>query len=144
MKRHEGFSTRIRDECHKLGIKVVSSPFETDWQLLEAQRAGLINVIISDDGDLFVMGGDNIVSMLDYRTGRCCLYKRDDILSRPSMGSGAFAEELPALSCFLGNDYLPRLHGNGVVTVRKLMERFVECDTDGQVAMIEEMGKMRY
>ena len=71
----------MANESRKLGIRVVSAPFDTDWQLIEAQRAGLIDVIISDDGDLFVIGGDNIVSELDYRTGTCCLYRREAVLA---------------------------------------------------------------
>ena len=76
VERTEDFNVRLKTECKKIGIRVVQAPFEADWQLIEAQRAKLSDVIVSKDGDPFMIGGDNIVSLLDYWTGSCCLYVR--------------------------------------------------------------------
>ena len=50
VKRREDFSVRLRDECRKLGMCVVRGPFEADWQLVEAQRAKLIDIIVNSRG----------------------------------------------------------------------------------------------
>ena len=70
--RREDFSARIARESVKVGVRVVCAPFETDWQMVEAQRAGFIDLIVSNDGDLFVLGADKIISELNYHTGACC------------------------------------------------------------------------
>ena len=45
---------------------------------------------------------------------------------------------MPALSNFLGNDYIDRLDGNGPVAVRSLMGRFVDSQDDTEREMILE------
>eukprot|EP00985_Skeletonema_marinoi_P019409 scaffold11121_cov86-Skeletonema_marinoi.AAC.3 len=54
------------------------------------------------------------------------------------MGNGSYADFLPALSNFLGNDYIDRLDGNGPVAVRSLMGRFVDSQDDTEWEMILE------
>ena len=54
VRRREDFDVRVAKECNKLGIRVIQAPFEADWQLVEAQRAGLIDIILSENGDLFI------------------------------------------------------------------------------------------
>ena len=143
VERREDFSGRIKRERWKVGIDVVCAPFKADWEFIEAQRAGLIDIIISDDGDLFAIGGDNIVSELDYHTGACCLYKRAEVLARPCMSNGMYADELPALSNFLGNDFIPRLDGNRPAITRHLMDQFVGSAKTERKMMIEVMGVTR-
>eukprot|EP00956_Cyclotella_meneghiniana_P014527 scaffold21787_cov46-Cyclotella_meneghiniana.AAC.1 len=141
--RRVDFAVRIADECKKLGIKVIQAPFEADWQLVELQRAGLIDNILSSDGDLFVLGGDRIISELNYHSGACCFYQRDNILTRISMGRGDYSGELHALSCFLGNDYVNRLDGNGPARVRELMASFVSVNHQAREQMIRTISSTR-
>jgi len=93
-KRRDDFTAMVAAECQKIGVHICCAPFEADWQLIEAQHAGLIDIILSEDGDLFVIGGDKIVTDIDYVTGECCLYERSDILQRESMG-----KDLTLISC---------------------------------------------
>lgn len=101
---------------------------------------GFIDVIVSNDGDLFALGADKAVSELNYHTGECCYYVRDAILSRETMGGGSFKDELPALSCFLGNDFIDRLDGNGPVKIRELMQLFVTSDLTARQQLIYRLG----
>ena len=141
--RRDDFTSMLVEECRKCGIKVVCSPFEADFQLVEAQRAGIIDIIISDDGDLFVMGGDKIATELDYRTGSCSFYERSTILPRQSMGGGKYANCLAALSCFLGNDFIDRLDGSGPDRTRRCMEKFINGDDTERKMLIDEMAITR-
>lgn len=87
-------------------------PFEDDWQLVSLQKQGLIDHILTIDGDLFILGGDRVISELNYSSGACCIYHTEAIMNRSSMGGGKFIKEhLPLLSCFSGNNYIPRLYG---------------------------------
>jgi len=138
--RREDFTAMIINECRELGVNFFAAPFEADWQLVSAQLDNLIDVIISDDSDLFIIGGDKIVTDLDYKTGKCCFYKRDEILQRASMGSGAYASELPALSNFLGNDYISNLYDVGEKTARKFMNDFTAAtDNNERKAFIDTL-----
>jgi 5'-3' exonuclease len=60
-------------------VPICSAPFEAEWQLVYMQNAGFLGSIISDDGDAFVLGGDNIISYLDWDSGSCCIYEREKI-----------------------------------------------------------------
>ena len=62
VERREDFTASIARECRKLGIGVVCSAFEADWDLVQAQKSGMIDIVTSDDGDLFMLGADNVVS----------------------------------------------------------------------------------
>lgn len=142
--RRDDFTSLLIIECRKLKIKVFCSAFEADWQLIAAQEhAGLIDIIVSDDGDLFVIGGDIIVTELNYYTGSCCFYERKNILSRPSMGNGSYADELPALSSFLRNDFVKCLDGNGSSRTRALMDGWVKCSDSERHVMITTMEVTR-
>ena len=59
------------------------------------------------------------------------------------MGSGADANELPALSCFLGNDNIARLDVCNPVTSRELMDEFVRLDDTQHKLMIERLKATR-
>lgn len=82
------------------------------------------------DGDLFVLGGDNIVTEVDYSSGACCIYRRDEIMKRPTMGGGMCGkEDLPVLACFSGNDYVDRLYNNGPKKVLSLLLRYSRLES---------------
>jgi 5'-3' exonuclease len=128
--------------CKEVGIPYCCAPFEADWQLIALQQMNIINGIMTDDGDLFILGGDNIITDTCFTSGKCCIYRREDILARESMGSGAYADHLPALACFLGCDYIRRIEGNGPVNVRKIMAEWITLTTlEQQQKFIENMER---
>ena len=53
--------------CDKKKIKYCCGPFEADWQLVALQKQGFIKHIMSVDGDVFVLGGDSIVTEVNMR-----------------------------------------------------------------------------
>ena len=108
------FIAMIINFCEEKKIKYCSAPFEADWQLVSLQQQGLIKHIISSDGNLFVLGGDSIITNINYSSGAYYVYDRDSIMQRKSMGGGIFSKgSLPLLSCLAGNDYIDRLYLNG-------------------------------
>lgn len=104
----------------------------------------MIDVIISGDGDLLVLGGDNIISDLHYRSGQCCYYQRAMILANPSMGAGRYNDYLPILSNFLGNDYIKRLHGNGPKKVRELMDDYITNPSQREQMILNLAATRKY
>eukprot|EP00956_Cyclotella_meneghiniana_P030798 scaffold78688_cov59-Cyclotella_meneghiniana.AAC.6 len=126
----EDFIAMIIAFCKEKGIKFCSAPFEADWQLVSLQKQGIIQHILSSDGDLLVLGGDSIITDLNNGSGACCIYDTNSILQRKSMGGGMFLpQHLPLLACFSGNDYIARLHGNGPKKVLNLMNQFTALES---------------
>ena len=126
----EDLIAMIKNYCDQKNILYCASPFEADWQLVALQQMGIIQYIMSIDGDLFLLGGGNIISEVSFSSGACCIYRRDKIMLRESMGSGKFdKDDLPLIGCFSGNDYIKRLCGNGHKTVLELMTRFKALST---------------
>lgn len=126
----EDLIAMIVSYCKKNAIKYCAAAFEADWQLVSLQQQGLIQNIISSDGDLFVLGGDNIITELNISSGACCIYRRELIMQRKSIGGGAYSKkDLPVLSCLTGNDYINRLSGNGPKSVHKLMYDYTELQS---------------
>ena len=77
---------------------VCSTPFEGEMQCVEFQLAGLADYIYSPDGDVFALGGNNIITELQ-KDGKYCSYRRDAVLSRETMEHGRWNDFLPELSC---------------------------------------------
>lgn len=77
---------------------MASAAFETDWDLVNAKKFCLIDDVVLDYDNPFMLGVNNIVSKLDYRTGPCCIYRRSGILSLQTMADMDYSDELPALS----------------------------------------------
>ncbi len=139
--RRDDLTVMIINECRRLDIKVFCAPFEADWQLVAAQRAGIINNIISNDSDIFVIGGDNIMTAVNFYTGTCCLYKRSEVLQRPTMKG--VSNDLQALSTILGNDYIERLEGNGPKKSAELTKTFISKNETQRKQMIDDLAATR-
>ena len=56
-------------------FKVVFAPFEADHQLVSLQRAGIIDIILSEDGDLTHLGARSGSVLSNYITRRATGYR---------------------------------------------------------------------
>ena len=144
------FIAMIIKFCVKNKIKYCSAPFESDWQIVALQQQGLIKHIISSDGDLFVLGDDSIITNINYSSRVCCVYNRESILQRTSMGGGLFFKrDLPLLSCLAGNDYIDHLYlyGHKNKRVLQLMQQFISLETqedkESFIADLEQNSKWK-
>uniref|UniRef100_A0A7S2KZ73 Exonuclease 1 n=1 Tax=Leptocylindrus danicus TaxID=163516 RepID=A0A7S2KZ73_9STRA len=93
------------------GIMHFSAPFEAEWQLVSLERQGLIDGIVSEDGDNIILGARTVITRLDFVTGSCFIYRNHEIWQQESAGAGEWVDHLPELATFLGNDYTKRLYG---------------------------------
>ena len=110
----EDLVAMVEKFCEEKKIKYCSAPFEADPQVVELQKCGAAKHIMPTDEDMFVLGGDSIVSEVELGKGQCCIYNCEGILQRTSMGGGKFCkEDLPLIGCFSGNDFIKRLNNNG-------------------------------
>jgi 5'-3' exonuclease len=75
---------------------VCLSPFEGEMQCMELEAKGLAQYIYSPDGDVFPLGGKNIMTELQ-NDGKCCTYGQEEVLSRESMSNGQWSDYIPEL-----------------------------------------------
>ena len=57
-------------------MELLSAPFEADWQLAMLQKQDIIQGVITDDSDLFVLGCDNILMDINIMDHTCYLVER--------------------------------------------------------------------
>jgi 5'-3' exonuclease len=113
------------------GYKCVGSPFEADAQLVELSDSRIIDVILTTDSDIFVLGATKLI--LDFKVNNikpenstCYILERTAIvnkLTRYVLGETSSmildGQLLIEYAVFLGCDYLPNLEGWGVKKVTK-------------------------
>lgn len=107
-------------------IAYMQAPFEADAQMKALIDEGKASAAISEDGDLVIYGVPQIWTKTLVNTkGKpeksTCQYFELEKLKHGDYNSpiavGDRINYLPEISCFLGNDYIERIRGNGVATV---------------------------
>ena len=122
-----------------------SAPFEAEWQLVSLERQGLIDAIVSEDGDCLILGAKTVVTRLNFSTGSCYIYNSNEVWQRECAGRGGYqkASVLPEMATFLGNDYIHRLYGFSPTKVKSsIMPSYIAAtDKDQYLDEIEQTCK---
>lgn len=124
------------EDCKKLinifGYPVINAPQEADAQLAYMSKKRNIDYIISDDADILLFGGKNIVKgfTIDSKKKMPCINL--DILKRTL---GVRQKDLIKLGILLGSDYCdnPQVSINKAFKILKGMDTYngdIECDCD--------------
>lgn len=111
--------------CIKRNLKYVCAYMEAEWELCRLEKDGVIDGIVSEDSDCFVLGCKTLIQLLDIEqdplepncsmtTGSCWVNYVSNILSDPS------PSELADFAVLLGSDYLDRAVGVTVHDVRRI------------------------
>jgi len=112
-------------ELRRNNIKYVVAPYEADAQLAYLSRAGIADLIITEDGDLLVFGAKRIIYKLDYfeLTGEeICLDEMRG--SKDGLCFEWFTHCMFMTICIMaGCDYLNQISGIGLKTAHKLMSK---------------------
>jgi 5'-3' exonuclease len=87
----------------------------------------MISSIISEDGDCLILGAQIVITLVEWKSGSCCIIRRDEILQKESARRGKIDDYLPELSSLLGNDYISRLYGYSAKKARDVQEKYIEC-----------------
>lgn len=107
------------------GIEYMQAPFEADGQMKALIGDGKASAAISEDGDLVIYEVPRILTKTKVDTkkpekSKCQYFELDKLKGgdyNSPIANGDRSKYLPEISCFLGNDYIERLSGNGVATV---------------------------
>ena len=132
--------------CERKSIKYVCAFMEAEWELSRLENDGIIDAVVSEDSDCFVLGCKVMIQLLDITIdpsdvncskviGECWYEYVRNILPNPSRS------EMADFAVLLGVDYLNRAHGNSVSKVKKFFadwrtnkeEVLSQIETNGQV-----------
>ena len=132
--------------CSRKGIKYVCAFMEAEWELCRLEKDGVIDAVVSEDSDCFVLGCQSLIQLLDIKvdplgpncsmtTGRCWVDYVANVIPDPS------SSELADFAVLLGVDYLDRAYGNSVTKVSRIFanwrnikeETLQEIESNGQV-----------
>jgi 5'-3' exonuclease len=62
-------------------VSAVCAPFEAEWQLVFLEKRGVIDGIMTEDGDAIALGGKNVLVDTNLTSGTCIHYFREEALS---------------------------------------------------------------
>ncbi|XP_025105613.1 exonuclease 1-like isoform X2 [Pomacea canaliculata] len=108
--------------CHARGVDCIVAPYEADAQLAYLNRAGIAQLVITEDSDLLLFGCDKIIFKMDLY-GNGILIDRSNLNEVCEIQDGFYTFEKFRYMCILsGCDYLPSLPGIGLVKACKVFK----------------------
>jgi len=117
----------IRDKFESEGIPFIVAPFEAEMQMVFLERKKIVDATMTEDSDAIVLGAQTVLTKVTFAKDAKDCQARVFNATEFFCGRGAgnsyrsqltkWVQYLPEVASFLGNDYIKRLHGNGVVTV---------------------------
>ena len=115
--------------CDKNDVKYVCAFMEAEWELCRLEKDGIIDAVVSEDSDCFVLGCKKVIQLLDINidplglnctlvTGSCWTTYVNNILPNPTTA------EMADFAVLLGVDYLDRAYGNSVNKVSRFFPKW--------------------
>jgi len=117
------------------GVQVIGSPFEADSQIIALANQNIIDLALTEDSDIPFQGMPGTIMRLSKKkAGNCCLAtsgKLSTSLEKVFKSPRPItAEDISLFACLLGNDYIPRIPGNGPATCVRMMSEYVKLEED--------------
>ena len=109
----------------------MGSPFEADHQLISLKNQNIIYFILTNDGDILFQGSKRTIMNLSKATTHCNLITQEAVLQGLKEMFDLAREldncDLNYLACMLGNDYVNRVKGEGLVACTNKMKHVVKA-----------------
>jgi len=114
--------TNILQWMKKQGLECYGSLLEADQQMVALEQDGIVDGIMSEDGDTIANGGKVVYCKLSRKGGylTCKVFKRDDFMKDCNTYNSklcTYPELMVDVALLLGNDYMSRIRNNGPVMV---------------------------
>ena len=106
---------------------VFGAPWKAEHQLVELERCGHIDTILTTDTDLVPLGANHIMFDLRLNNGNLkelgsVSYSRKKVIGHPNFADlNLYKQFLPKFSSLLGTDYWRRIPKHGAVAVMRIM-----------------------
>ena len=103
-------------------LECYGSLLEADQQMVALEQDGIVDGIMSEDGDTIANGAKVVYCKLSRKGGylTCKVFKRDDFMKDCNTYNSklcTYPELMVDTALLLGNDYMPRIRNNGPVMI---------------------------
>lgn len=110
----------VQELLKRFGIPYITAPMEAEAQCAELMKLGLVDGIVTDDGDCFLFGGDRVYkNMFNQKQ-----YVECYIMSEIEAKIGLDQEKMIELGLLLGSDYTEGVKGVGPVMAMEILAEF--------------------
>lgn len=105
------------------GIEHYGSLYEADQQMIQLEKDGIVDGIISEDGDEIALGAKRLLCKMSRKSNgeyQFKLFDREHFMSNNNPYQSklcTYPDLITDAALTLGNDYCPRVEGNGPTTV---------------------------
>ncbi|KAK7067479.1 Rad2 nuclease, partial [Halocaridina rubra] len=128
--------------CRARNVDVIVAPYEADAQLAYLNKSGLASLVITEDSDLILFECKNILFKMD-SNGNGILVEQDKLHLGMSVPRDKFVFDKFRNMCILsGCDYLPSLHGIGLVKACKFFNVTSNPDIHSALCKLPSYLKM--
>ena len=109
-------------------IAFIGAPYEGEWQLVQMEKDKRINAMIVNDGDCVILQAERVIFDINFAELTFCELNRNEASSVHMKDKSKFILmkyskcNYPLISCLLGNDYIPKLHGVGISKIYKVLD----------------------
>ncbi|VVC41537.1 Hypothetical protein CINCED_3A009116 [Cinara cedri] len=115
-------------KCREINVDCIVAPYEADSQLAYLNLSGIAHIVITEDSDLLLFGCKRVLFKMD-QNGFGVLIEQDKIYLSMNMNPEQFSLDKFRYMCILsGCDYLPSIHGVGLIKARQFISRSSEPD----------------
>ena len=134
--------------CNDNEIRYVCAFMEAEWELCRLERDGIIDAVVFEDSDCYVLGCLYMKQLLDIRvnptgpnctitSGKCWTEYVEKVLPDATLG------EMADFAVLLGVDYLDRAYGNSVAKVKGFFPNW-RSEKDKILSQIENNGQVKW
>lgn len=148
-------SVYIRDDVIKVvtdmldeeGVRYIGSATEAEAQCVALEKHGLVDGILSNDADAFILGANVLVTDLTPATptskGACNIYYRSLVMKR--VFGDCSDSDMVAAGCLLGNDYILRVRGNSPEKViEKILPKWKKANEEEKQNILKGFVNKQY
>ncbi|KAK7505578.1 hypothetical protein BaRGS_00003323 [Batillaria attramentaria] len=118
----------LMNVCRARGVDCIVAPYEADAQLAYLNKAGIAQIIITEDSDLLLFGCEKVIFKMDF-FGNGVLIERSRLNEVVDIQEGFYTFDKFRYMCILsGCDYLPSLPGIGLAKACKVFKVARQAD----------------
>ncbi|XP_076443126.1 uncharacterized protein LOC143281736 [Babylonia areolata] len=133
---------QLMNACRARGVDCIVAPYEADAQLAYLNKAGIAQVIITEDSDLLLFGCEKVIFKMDF-FGNGVLIEQSRLNEVVDIQDGFYTFEKFRYMCILsGCDYLPSLPGIGLAKACKVFKVARQTDIRQLLRKIPSYLKM--
>jgi len=114
------------------------APFEAEWQLVQLEKEGVVDAVMTTDGDAIILGAKVVLFDDDFSKSRWKVYRQEDILRGGSPISEYDVAKWPAIASMLGSDYHERIPFVGYASVMKVLPSLKDFEPETIASAMKE------